>query len=359
MSARTTRPWFPAAIAALLALVTGCSVTGMVDRATGEDVNREIRQKGLPARATVVEIWDTGVTVNDDPVVGFRLEVEAVGRPQWRAETRALVSLLAIPRVQPGAVLPVRYDPSDPSRVAIDAGGEEEPPPEPVTGPIQLADDLTVEPLADGVWLHVSYQDMPEWGRVGANGLVVLSGGEAALVDTPWTDDQTRALVDWVAKRWGARVSTVVPTHSHQDCMGGLHAAHRAGARSFASVRTVELAREKGPEPPQVGFTDRLEVGLGERTLVLRDLGPGHTVDCIVVWIPDVEVLFGGDLIRSAGSRSLGYTTEADLERWPATVDAVDREYGHARLIVPGHGRPGGRELVERTRELLRQPPTR
>lgn len=342
-------------LVAALVLQVACSLTGMVDQMTGEDVNREVRQKGLPARATVLEIWDTGVTVNDDPVVGFRLEVDAQGRPPWHAEARSLVSILAIPRIQPGAVLPVRYDPTDPTRVAVEVEREPDPTlrPEPVTGPLMLADDLTVEPLAEGVWLHTSYQEMPEWGRVGANGLVVVSGGEAALVDTPWTDDQTRRLTAWVAEHERARVSTVVPTHSHQDCMGGLAAAHRAGARSFASVRTVELARQRGLEPPRVGFTDRVEVQLGSRSLVLRDLGPGHTVDCIVAWIPDAEVLFGGDLIRSAGSTSLGYTAEADLERWPDTVDAIDREYGRARLIVPGHGRPGGHELLERTLELL------
>lgn len=345
-------------LSALMVVGAGCSLTGMVDQMTGEDLNREVRERGLPARATVLEIWDTGVKVNDDPVVGFRLEVEAAGQPPWRAETRSLVSILAIPRVQPGAVLHVRYDPADPSRVALDVGGEPGPTqtPEPVIGPLTLADDLTVEPLAEGVWLHTSYQEMPEWGRVGANGLVLVAGEEAALLDTPWTDDQTRRLIAWVAERWGARVSTVVPTHWHQDCMGGLAAAHRAGARSFASVRTVELAREKGLEPPQVGFTDRLEVQLASRTLVLRYFGPSHTDDTIVVWIPDVEVLFGGDLIRSADSRSLGYTAEADLERWPESLEAVDREYGHARIAVPGHGRPGGHELIEHTLELLRLP---
>lgn len=358
MPIRPLRPRLLGALSALLVLGAGCSLTGMVDQITGEDLNREVRERGLPARATVLEIWDTGAEVNDDPVVGFRLEVDAEGRPPWHAEARSLVSILAIPRIQPGAVLPVRYDPTDPSRVAIEVEGQPgpTPQPEPEEGPLELADDLTVEPLAEGVWLHTSYQEVPEWGRVPANGLVVVAGEEAALLDTPWTDDQTRRLIAWVAQHEGARVTTVVPTHWHQDCMGGLSAAHRAGARSFASIRTVELARERGLEPPQVGFTNRLEVQLGVRTLVLRSLGSGHTVDCIVVWIPDAEVLFGGDLIRSAGSKSLGYTAEADLERWPGTVEAIDREYGHARVVVPGHGLPGGRELIESTRELLRQP---
>ena len=108
-----------ATVAPALILAAGCSLTGMVDRFTGEDVNREIREVGLPARATVLDIWETGVQVNDDPVVGFRLRIEAEGRSPWEAETRALVSVLDIPRIQPGAELPVLYDPADQSRVAI------------------------------------------------------------------------------------------------------------------------------------------------------------------------------------------------------------------------------------------------
>lgn len=101
--------------------VIGCSgfVHGIADRFTGENVASQIRAIGSPAKATVVAIWETGTRVNHNPVVGFDLEVHAEGRPAWRATTKALVSILAIPRVQPGAVLDVFYDPADPSRVAI------------------------------------------------------------------------------------------------------------------------------------------------------------------------------------------------------------------------------------------------
>lgn len=106
-------------------LLTGCSVTGLVDSFTGEDVNREVRARGLPAEAVVLEIWDTGTKVNDDPVVGFRLELHAAGRDPWQAETRALVSILDLPRVQPGATLSARYLEEDPQQVALGAGSEE------------------------------------------------------------------------------------------------------------------------------------------------------------------------------------------------------------------------------------------
>ena len=97
----------------------GC-VTMMVDSFTGEDDAAKIRANGLPATATVIKIWETGVRVNHNPVVGFLLEVQAEGMKPYKAETKALISILIIPQIQPGAVLKVKYDPEDPRRVALD-----------------------------------------------------------------------------------------------------------------------------------------------------------------------------------------------------------------------------------------------
>ena len=43
----------------------------MIDSLTGEDTAREIRDVGLPATGKVLKIWEPGVRVNDNPVVGF------------------------------------------------------------------------------------------------------------------------------------------------------------------------------------------------------------------------------------------------------------------------------------------------
>ncbi|MPZ17682.1 MAG: hypothetical protein GEV06_07210 [Luteitalea sp.] len=96
---------------------SGCAIR---DRMTGEAEAKQIRAVGVAAEATVVQIWDTGVTVNDDPVVGFLLDVKPDGQPPFQAKTKALVSRLAVPRVQPGAHLRVMFDPHDTTRVAID-----------------------------------------------------------------------------------------------------------------------------------------------------------------------------------------------------------------------------------------------
>lgn len=106
------------ALAAVAALGLGC--TGLVDRWSGREEACAILAAGVPAAATVLELRDSGTTINDDPVVIFVLRVEPAGGEPFTAETRALVSRLDVPQVQPGRVLPVRYDPADPARVALD-----------------------------------------------------------------------------------------------------------------------------------------------------------------------------------------------------------------------------------------------
>jgi hypothetical protein len=97
--------------------LAGCAIA---DRFSGEREAKQIRAVGLPAEATVVQIWDTGVTINDDPVVGFLLDVRPPGREGFQARTKARISRLAVPRIQPGARLRITYDPKDTSRVALD-----------------------------------------------------------------------------------------------------------------------------------------------------------------------------------------------------------------------------------------------
>ncbi|HXH41443.1 MAG TPA: hypothetical protein VNN08_22640 [Thermoanaerobaculia bacterium] len=100
-------------------LLCGC-VMRLVDHMTGEDRANEIRRVGRPARARVLQIWDTGMSLNENPIVGLRLEVHADGIEPFRAETKAVIGRLDIPRIQPGAELYVKYDPQDHTRVALD-----------------------------------------------------------------------------------------------------------------------------------------------------------------------------------------------------------------------------------------------
>jgi len=220
---------------------------------------------------------------------------------------------------------------------------------QPEDGLIRLADDVMVRRLAEGIWLHTTYFDISGLRCVPANGLVVIDGKDAIMIDLPWTDEQTGILLDWVAREHKAAIKKVVPTHSHIDCAGGLAEAHRRGADSFALQETVELLKQASNPATKNWFSERMSLSCGNIRVELAFLGGGHTIDNIVVWIPAKKVLFGGCLLESANARNLGNTSEADLAGYPVTLRKVKEEYSEARIVVPGHGRDGSMELVDHT----------
>ena len=96
----------------------GCAI---VNKMSGVSEARAIQKVGEPAQATVLQVWDTGVTVNDDPVIGLRVRVERAGQSPYEAVIKkSLVSRVHIPQFQPGSRVPVKVDPKDPNRLALD-----------------------------------------------------------------------------------------------------------------------------------------------------------------------------------------------------------------------------------------------
>ncbi|GIH78020.1 hypothetical protein Plo01_44490 [Planobispora longispora] len=91
---------------------------GMVhEMARGND---DLRSGGTPATALVISMTDTGVTVNDLPMVAFELEVCRAGAAPYRVSHRETLPRLLVGAVLPGCVLAVRIDPARPERLAID-----------------------------------------------------------------------------------------------------------------------------------------------------------------------------------------------------------------------------------------------
>ena len=106
----------PVAVAGLI-LVIMVIVFGLMIRRWL--IKQKVLQTGVAATATIVSVRDTGSRINDDPVVGIRLQVQPPSGPSFQVEVKETVSILQIPLFQPGAQLDVKYDPADQTRVAI------------------------------------------------------------------------------------------------------------------------------------------------------------------------------------------------------------------------------------------------
>jgi hypothetical protein len=79
---------------------------------------------GEPASATVLQVWDTGLTVNEfDIQVGLLLEVRPPGQSPYQTKTKTLVSRIQPTLYQPGMEVQVRYDPKNPDKVTVEGIG--------------------------------------------------------------------------------------------------------------------------------------------------------------------------------------------------------------------------------------------
>jgi hypothetical protein len=83
-----------------------------------------LRKTGLPGKALIKEVRDTGVTINNNPQVKLVLEIKNSLGQKYTTTVRSLVSRLQPQLYQPGMTIPVLIDPKDDNIVVVDLSGE-------------------------------------------------------------------------------------------------------------------------------------------------------------------------------------------------------------------------------------------
>lgn len=86
------------------------------------------------------------------------------------------------------------------------------------------------------------------------------------------------------------------------------------------------------------------EIDLGDCRVEFHVLG-GHSTADLVVRLPDIGVVFTGDLVEEGAAPQAG--SDASLSEWVASLRTI-LSFAEATTFVPGHGVPVDREFVER-----------
>ncbi len=209
------------------------------------------------------------------------------------------------------------------------------------------SDQLIIRKISAHVYEHTSFLVTESFGTVPCNGMVVTDADEAVVFDTPANREATLALIDHFTNTLNCRIRAVVATHFHADCVAGLREFHQQQAVSYAHDRTIALLAGE-PTVPQYGFADSLELAVGTKKVYATFFGEGHTADNCVGYFPDEAVLFGGCLIKETGAGK-GYLGDANVLAWPETVAKIRKKYPLVRVVIPGHGKRGGPELLDYT----------
>jgi glyoxylase-like metal-dependent hydrolase (beta-lactamase superfamily II) len=222
--------------------------------------------------------------------------------------------------------------------------------------------------VADRVWV-ARY----EW----ADANVTAIGSERGLVvvDTHGSTAAGRTVVDDLRRLGAGSVAAVVNTHWHWDHSFGNAAfreqdpevpihAHEDAARMLADKGEYMKGRfAESDDPhrddvvatelviPDHTFSSTRTLDLGDRLVELVFPGRGHTDGDLVVRVPDVDVVLGGDLIEESAHPWIG------LDSWPlewyASLDVVLSLVTPSTRVVPGHGVAVDRGFVGAQRDEL------
>jgi len=193
----------------------------------------------------------------------------------------------------------------------------------------------------------------------------VIIGDKYILVsDATATPDMARDLIQKIRTVSDKPIKYVLLTHYHAVRVLGASAYAAEGATEIiASHGTYELIVERGAQDMQSeierfprlfrgvegipgltwptmvvgdgkpGRQGSLRIDLGGVVVDIWHPGPGHTRGDTIAWVDAEKVLFSGDLVEyEAGV----YTGDAQLEEWPATLEALRTL--SAVAIVPGRG---------------------
>lgn len=214
---------------------------------------------------------------------------------------------------------------------------------------------LTVTQISENAFIHISYLQTDDFGTVPCNGLIVRDHNEVVIFDSPTNDQGAEELINWLEQTMNLKIKAIIPTHFHEDCLGGLKAFHEHDLPSYAYFKTLEFAKENKYEIPKNSFNDSIILKVGTKKVFVKFFGQGHTKDNVVGYFPSEKMMFGGCLIKELGA-SKGYLGDANVTEWSNTVAQVKMEYPKVKIVVPGHGKYGDQKLLDYTIKLFKTP---
>lgn len=223
--------------------------------------------------------------------------------------------------------------------------------------------------IADGVYAYVDAKHASPQSGFGANAGIVVGKDGIVVVDTLVSAKQARRFIKDIRAVTDKPIRYVVNTHGHLDhafgdsefqALGAVVVTHADCKRDLATngeavlrnigaygldakdMEGTKIAR------PDVTFTDRMEIDLGDLTVELIYPGASHSPGSILVSVPREKVVFAGDALFTGYHPFMG---EGDLESWIKVLDRLGSMDGVR--IVPGHGPVSGRKDIADMKEYL------
>jgi len=196
------------------------------------------------------------------------------------------------------------------------------------------------------------------------NSGVIIGDESVMVIEAQATPRLARKVVECIRSVTDKPISHLVLTHYHAvrvlgaSAYGAPEIIMSDTARSMVVERGQEdwdsefgrfprlfMGHEEIPGLtwPTTTFSDAMTVYLGKRRVDIMHLGRAHTAGDAVVWVPDAEVMFTGDIVEY---HSACYCGDGHFADWGDTLAAI-ASYD-PKAIAPGRGDAiVGEEMVE------------
>jgi glyoxylase-like metal-dependent hydrolase (beta-lactamase superfamily II) len=188
-----------------------------------------------------------------------------------------------------------------------------------------------------------------------SNAGFVVTGDGVVVVDALGSPTLAEEMIAEIRRVTSQPIRHVIVTHYHADHFYGLQAfkavgasvvAHRAAGEylnSDTAQRRLAASREELfpwiDERTRLVAPDRwldqpdTVLRIGAHEFLIRHVGPAHTAEDLVVYLPSRGVLFAGDMVFRG---RIPFVGQSDSRQW---IESLSRliEF-KPRIVVPGHG---------------------
>jgi len=168
----------------------------------------------------------------------------------------------------------------------------------------------------------------------GNNTYLIVSNGEAALIDAGVGHPDHLAALDRALSDSHSSLRTVLVTHGHSDHAAGVPAI----ANAYPDATFAKYSWPGDQSPPGrkwAGLADGDEIRVGATALTVVHT-PGHSPDHVAFWHEEPRWLFTGDLIIAGGSVMIDTSRGGSLTQYLQSLERVVA-LGPNRLL-PAHG---------------------